>query len=70
VTHTITLERGRALVHALKRADSPAEREAFAVLAVLRRRWQARAKTRANLAARPRVALPPWARPSEVLWVR
>lgn len=37
--HTITLERGRALLHALKRVDSPAEREAMAELAQLRRRW-------------------------------
>lgn len=38
--HSITLERGRALLHALKRADSPAELEAFAELAKLRERWQ------------------------------
>lgn len=42
MTHSITLERARALLHALKRVDSPAERQAMAELARLRQRWAAR----------------------------
>lgn len=51
--HTITLERGRALLHALKRVDAPAEREADAARRELARTWRLRqhADTVAALAA-------------------
>lgn len=42
MTHSITLERARALLHALKRVPCAGERQAMAELAKLRFKWACR----------------------------